>query len=104
VELVAREAGWNVVSAAGPMPMNEVAIWAESLHRLDVIAVSASRFSDDEAHLARQEKELRALANDMGATLVLGGGGAWPSRANDECRVRDFTIFSRILRRIGGQT
>jgi hypothetical protein len=85
------------------MPLEEVAIWAESLHRLDVIAVSASSFSDDDADLALQAQELRSLTDRMGATLVLGGGGAWPSGANYENRVRDFTEFTRILRRIGGE-
>jgi excisionase family DNA binding protein len=77
-ELVLREAGWAADWAGRRTPLAELRPALERGPRL--LAVSASAASGDALALRRQADALGRLARATGATLVLGGAGAWPAR------------------------
>jgi MerR family transcriptional regulator, light-induced transcriptional regulator len=77
-ELVLREAGWAADWAGRRTPLPELRRALERGPRL--LAVSASAASSDALALRRQADALGRLARATGATLVLGGAGAWPAR------------------------
>jgi excisionase family DNA binding protein len=97
VEIVARAAGWNAVSAAAPLPISEVGVWIKALPRIDLLAVSASSYSSNAGDLGRQYRELDALSKELDLRLVLGGSGAWPNDVPMEQRMNEFSHFNQIL-------
>ena len=58
-----------------------------------MLAVSASQASVDALVLRRQAEELGRISRAAGATLVLGGAGAWPDRPRTGVRFRAFEPF-----------
>jgi MerR family transcriptional regulator, light-induced transcriptional regulator len=94
VELVLREAGWGAVWAGRRTPIAELApALARTGARL--VAVSASAASSDGAELRRQAGALGRICRAAGASLVLGGRGAWPDRPRTGSCFRDLEPFHR---------
>jgi len=98
-EVTLREAGWSTLWTGRSTPVEEL---ASNLRQRDVgmLAVSASMFSTDEAHLAEQMTLLEEACDEAGAALVLGGGGAWPDRATEARRVTSFRQLARVATEI----
>lgn len=99
-EVALREAGWRTLWSGRSTPMPEV---QEILVQRDIslLAVSASSYSGDEAHMAEQMEALESAAEAAGATLVLGGAGAWPSSAPR--RLRSFRDLGQVARELRGE-
>ncbi|HEY6098692.1 MAG TPA: helix-turn-helix domain-containing protein [Anaeromyxobacter sp.] len=94
-EVCLREAGWNVLWSGRGTPLAELR--APLLERaVAMIVLSASEFSSDGASLARQAARVGAWCRDAGATLVLGGSGAWPDPPPPAVRVTSFDPFHRL--------
>lgn len=94
VELVLREAGWASVWAGRRTPLAELGP-ALARSRARLLAVSASETSSDPAALRAQAEALGRIARVAGASLVLGGGGAWPERPRAGVRFADLEGFHR---------
>ncbi|MFN0060367.1 MAG: helix-turn-helix domain-containing protein [Planctomycetota bacterium] len=95
-ELATREAGWQVIPLGTRTPAVEVARKAREL-QVSVLALSASRASSDSAALARLEEESSIACDEIGALLVLGGEGAWPTSPRSGKRVQCFREYQRLL-------
>lgn len=78
VELVLRESGWIARFAGRRTPKSSIQQFVES-GEVQLVAVSASRNSDDSVALADEASWYGSLCQSHGATLILGGSGAWPS-------------------------
>jgi hypothetical protein len=61
-----------------------------------MLCVTASAASTDAAGLRRQAEELGVLARASGATLALGGSGAWPERLRVGARFDALERFHRF--------
>jgi MerR family transcriptional regulator, light-induced transcriptional regulator len=94
VELVLREAGWAAVWAGRRAPIAELAP-ALARRGVRLVAVSASAASTDGAALRRQAEALGRICRAAGASLALGGSGAWPDRPRTGARFRDLALFHR---------
>jgi excisionase family DNA binding protein len=104
-ELVLREAGWATEWAGRRTPIAEL---RPALgRRARMVAVSASAASGDALALRGQADALGRLSRVAGATLVLGGAGAWPARPRVGVRseaLEPFHAFAAAARaRITGQ-
>jgi len=97
-ELTAREAGWSTIWAGGRTPMDELARWAGS-DRVDLVAVSASRWSADPEALNKTALALADACKAGNNRLVLGGTGAWPTDIPGAIRARTLEEFKNVLGR-----
>lgn len=77
VELTLRELGWTCVWLGANTPTRELQRVVESAS-FTLVCVSASRASRDSDLLRRAARHLHRSSRKHGATLVVGGGGAWP--------------------------
>lgn len=86
VELVLHEAGWATLWAGRYTPTTELAAVVRR-GGVQALAVSASVASTDAVGLRREAEELGRACRVAGVPLVLGGGGAWPSRPRHGARL-----------------
>ncbi|MCB9592159.1 MAG: helix-turn-helix domain-containing protein [Sandaracinaceae bacterium] len=98
-EVVFREAGWRTLWSGRSTPIDELADILRE-RGVDVLAVSASVYSSDEAHLDEQLALLERACADAGCRLVIGGSGAWPDRATDARRTTSLRQLSRVISEI----
>lgn len=94
-EVTLREAGWATLWTGRRTPIEELAGTLRQ-REIELLGVSASSYSTDEAHLAEQMTLLEEACEDAGTALVLGGSGAWPDRASEARRVTTFRQLSRV--------
>ena len=96
VELCTREAGWMSRWAGRATPISQL---PEVLKHGDIslVAVSASPFAQNAANLALQCSALEDITRRAGVTLILGGGGAWPTLPAYGLRIRRFEALHRLL-------
>ncbi len=64
-----------------------------------MVAVSASAWSGNAEILLRHCRTIASACRNCGATLVLGGEGAWPEKPSRGHRVRSFAEFATLLSR-----
>ena len=62
-----------------------------------MVALTASEVSTDRAGLRCAARSLGAACAAVGATLVLGGAGAWPTDLADTHRLSSFAEFHALL-------
>ncbi|MGE0394337.1 MAG: helix-turn-helix domain-containing protein [Vicinamibacterales bacterium] len=92
-ELTLREAGWRVIWAGAPMPVEEL-VAAIRRWQPRMVALSASVASKPSALLAEAARVAEAC-RAQGAVLALGGRGHWPAVPADAgCRFDDFESFA----------
>jgi MerR family transcriptional regulator, light-induced transcriptional regulator len=96
VELCAREVGWVSQWCGRGTPLSALE-GTLNAKEVDLVAVSASTHSQDAKDLAAQCTQLEALTEPVGAMLILGGGGAWPSAPKVGIRVRRFEALHELL-------
>jgi excisionase family DNA binding protein len=102
-ELCLREAGWSTLWAGRATPTGEAAALARS-GAVQLVAVSASCNSTDDLGLRRQVRVLADACRAGGASLALGGAGAWPDEAEGAVRFRSVEPFSRWARELAGRS
>jgi len=95
-ELCLREAGWKSLWLGSPTP-TPVLIEAIQKSAPRMVAVSASVFSSDSAILDRHCRSIASACRQCGATLILGGRGAWPQSPAEGHRVHTFAEFAPLL-------
>ncbi len=92
-ELTLREAGWRVIWAGAPMPVEEL-VTAIRQWRPRMVALSASVASKPSALLAEAARVAEAC-RAHGAVLALGGRGHWPAiPVESGRRFEDFESFA----------
>ena len=96
VELCARESGWVTHWCGRGTPFSELE-GPLSSGEIDLVAVSASPYAHNPEDLEAQCDLLEALTEPHGITLVLGGGGAWPSSPKHGVRIRRFESLHELL-------
>jgi hypothetical protein len=96
VELVMREAGWICRFAGRRTPRSSIQQFVES-GEVQLVAVSASRNSDDRVALADEARWYESLCRATGIALILGGSGAWPSDPTYATRVTSLADLHRSL-------
>jgi len=64
---------------------------------VEFVAVSASRYSHEAAYLESFEQKVSTACREAGATLVLGGHGAWPHPSAHAQRISSFARFDELL-------
>lgn len=94
VELVLREAGWRTDWTGRRTPIPELENVLARGGKL--LCVSAAAVSTDALALRRQAEELGKVARASGASLVLGGAGAWPDRPRVGVRFTALEPFHRF--------
>lgn len=96
------ERGWKV-EFLGSLPTAEL---VERVRRggMAVVGLSASAYSSDPDHLARQQEQLIPACRQAGAQLVLGGRGAWPDRHDHALRVRTLEELAPVLDHVAART
>ena len=103
VELCLRESGWDARWVGRRTPTDAlVDLILRTRPEVRLVVLSASVVSSDPVSLARQSKAVAAACAAAGATLLLGGDGAWPERPRDARRVWSLAEFDRAAREIGG--
>ena len=104
VELVLREAGWQTLWAGRFTPPAElVAAIGDRRNRVRLVALSASVVAKDARALALEERVVGGACADLGATLLIGGAGAWPARPRHARLVRDLGEADRLVRALAAQ-
>jgi methanogenic corrinoid protein MtbC1 len=96
-ELVCREAGWSTCWAGRRTPTRDVQARIAG-GAIQMVLVSASSASTDEALLREQAEALGSAARPAGVRLVLGGRGPWPEEQTYGDRLDSFEELSRLLR------
>lgn len=96
VELCLREGGWITRWAGRNTPRSSVQSFVES-SEVQLIALSASRYSADEDKLARQADWYGSLCRVHGTALILGGRGAWPEDPPYGTRVRSLRELAELI-------
>lgn len=96
VELVCREAGWNTRWAGRRAPRGDVEARIAG-RAVQMVLVSASSASTDEALLREQVEAYARAARAAGVELVLGGRGRWPRELTHGVRLDSFEELSRHL-------
>lgn len=100
-ELCLREGGWDARWVGRRTPTDTlVDLISRSRREVRLVVLSASVVSSDAASLARQSHTVGAACAAAGATLLLGGDGAWPERPRDARRVRSMAEFERVAREV----
>ena len=92
LQVVLREAGWRSAWIGARTPTS---VLCEMISRSKgaMVAISASQMSSDEKALSLQVRQVAAACRAKGATLVLGGSGAWPKQPIGASRFDDFLSF-----------
>jgi len=95
-EICLREAGWKSLWLGSPTPMP---VLIETIQESvpEMVVVSASAFSNDAALLDRHCRAIAGACRQCGATLILGGRGAWPRSVADGYLVQTFAEFAALL-------
>ncbi len=97
VEVCLRELGWSTMMVGRSTPIAEtIRTVLESRPPIRLVAVSASSASHDAAALAAESESLGAACRAVGATFVVGGGGAWPDKLRYGHRVNDLGRLRRL--------
>lgn len=96
VEICLREAGWSSLWLGSPTP-TPVLVEAIEHHTPRMVAISASACSCDAATLKEHHRKIARACRQVGALLVLGGKGAWPSKPSIGHRLRTFEEFATLL-------
>jgi MerR family transcriptional regulator, light-induced transcriptional regulator len=99
-ELCLREQGWTPVWLGRHTPTSEL-VRLLKVGQARLVALSASTSSKGRRELSAAAAEVGAACQAAGATLVLGGSGAWPEAPQYGVRLRSFTEFSRLLASAG---
>lgn len=99
-ELCLREVGWHPIWLGRMTPMESLHKLIES-QRVDMIALSASQFSTDEATLEAMVQELIIPCEKQGISMVLGGNGLWPDHPGNAKRLKNFRDFHSLLLELG---
>ena len=95
-ELVFRELGYDVGWIGRYTPGEYLASYIRS-HPAAVVALSASAVSQDLALLRAAALPVAHACHDMGARLILGGGGRWPTDLPATTRVHSFAELHAVL-------
>jgi excisionase family DNA binding protein len=95
VEVVLREAGWNVLWAGRGTPAGDIAE-AVLAGAAQMVALSASVWSSDQRNLADDLVVVASACIETGALLVLGGKGAWPQTPIGIARIDHFSGLSQL--------
>jgi excisionase family DNA binding protein len=95
-ELCLRELGWTPFWLGRRTPVEEV-IQLVRGGQAAMVALSASALLGDEQALRAITDEVGAACKERGVGLLLGGGGAWPSRPSYGVRVTSFAAFHHHL-------
>ena len=95
VELVLREAGWNVLWAGRSAPAADVAATVRA-RAAQMVALSASSASVDAGTLAIDIDQIGAACIETGALLVLGGQGAWPQTPAAIAKTHRFVELAQL--------
>jgi len=96
-KLCLHEAGWNSMWLGSPTP-TVVLVDAIDRYRPQIVAVTASGFSAQAETLKAQYEMIAGACRGCGATLVLGGEGAWPAKPSQGHRILAFADFAELLR------
>lgn len=97
VELCFRESGLRTLWAGRFTPAVEIASFlAETSAKL--VAASASIYSSDRAALAKWVKKVGAACESAGATLLIGGSGAWPEGQKHCVRIDSFASLHAFIK------
>jgi excisionase family DNA binding protein len=99
VEVCLASSGWRCAWAGRNTPFAEVRRAVES-GRIQLIGLSASAASTNEAHLAEQAARYGALSQKWGIDLLIGGGGRWPEHLAYGNRITTFQALRDALSRI----
>lgn len=95
-ELTAREMGWQALWVGSKTPLEFLpAALTNKLVR--ALAVSASRYSCDQADLVSQAGEFSRIARAAEIPLAFGGCAPWPEPLEYGSRVVDFVAFREFL-------
>ncbi len=95
-ELVAAEVGWRTTWLGSKTPLTMLDAWLDD-GDTHLVAVSASRASDNPSDLERQYRELREITQTRDVELVLGGSGTWPDNLPYGHRLRSFKQWCQLL-------
>ena len=96
LQVALREMGWRCLWLGSLTPMNEVSNLVEN-RNVDMVALSASRASNDHASLASQLNEVVPLCKKTNTKLILGGRGAWPEPLSYGTRFQDFSSLTHLI-------
>ncbi|NQV71939.1 helix-turn-helix domain-containing protein [bacterium] len=94
-----REMGWRCLWLGSLTPMNEVCNLLKTSN-VDMVALSASRASNDEASLALQLSIVGPICQKTNTKLILGGRGAWPDPLNYGTRFQDFSSLTHLIKAV----
>jgi MerR family transcriptional regulator, light-induced transcriptional regulator len=92
-ELCLREACWMTLWAGRRTPDSEL---ERLVGEVQMVALSASASSTDEAALRRQADRLGRSCRAAGTSLVLGGAGRWPERLAHGTRIETLEELHRV--------
>jgi excisionase family DNA binding protein len=95
-DICLREANWSSCWLGSPTPTSVLAEAVEH-YAPRLVAMSASAHSCDAATLNRHQRTIAKACRQVGASLVLGGDGAWPQKPVVGHRVRTFEEFATLL-------
>ena len=95
-ELVAAEVGWRTTWLGRKTPLTMLDAWLDD-GDTHLVAVSASRASDNPSDLERQYRELREMTETRDVELVVGGSGAWPDELPYGLRMQSFKQWNQLL-------
>jgi len=98
-DICLREANWASRWLGSPTP-TLVLVEAVEHYRPRLVAMSASAYSRDVATLDRHHRTIAEACRRVGASLVLGGDGAWPQKPVIGHRVRTFEEFASVLAQV----
>lgn len=96
VELTLREVGWRPIWAGRHTPLEGLGAAMDS-YGIQLLAVSSSEYAANPRRMADAASQLSALCKPRGVTLVLGGGGAWPSEVEGGHRLHDLESLPSVL-------
>jgi excisionase family DNA binding protein len=95
-ELVLREAGYRVAWVGRHTPASELALHLRH-HPVALVGLSASTYVGDPDSLHAAAFPVALACQQIGARLVLGGGGAWPDDLPGAYRIHNFAGLRELL-------
>jgi MerR family transcriptional regulator, light-induced transcriptional regulator len=96
LQVALREMGWRCLWLGSLTPMSEVCNLLKTT-KVDMVALSASRASNDEAALASQLSTVGPMCQKTNAKLILGGRGAWPDPLDYGTRFQNFSSLTHLI-------
>ena len=96
VQLCLRSAGINTLWVGVNTPTEALCEYIKDSSP-DLVAVSASSWSNDEQALLRNQRLLAAVCEAQGVELIVGGNGAWPDELSYGSRCRAFSELKVLL-------